>query len=263
MTRRYRKPHNYRKKKSIIRNRFFWLAIMVAGLIGFSFYFFFLSDAFQVENIIISGENKVPKESIRLSIEGNLENRFLFFPTKTILLVNLNDMGEEILNNFPQIAKTEIKRSWPDTINVLVVERKGMANWCESEKCFLLDNEGIVFEEMTEAKAGLVVIVKPGLAKLGDRVIEVDDLDKILDIRSQLETNFEIPIKDFVINSEDKLTANTQEGWQIYFNLRGDLDWQITKLGAVLEERFPPENRGNLEYIELRFGNLANPKYRD
>ena len=127
----------------------------------------------------------------------------------------------------------------------------------------MLDNEGIVFEEMAEAKEGLAVIVKSGLSKLGDKVIEANDLNKILDIKSQLETDFKIPINDFVINSEDKLTADTREGWQIYFNLQGDVGWQITKLRAVMEEKFPPENRGNLEYIELRFGNLANPKYRD
>ena len=263
MAKSYRRPHNYRKKKSIIRNRFFWLTIFALGLIGFSFYFFFLSDAFQVEKVTIRGENKVSKEDIGSLIEGKLENRFLFFPTKTILLVSLNDMREEILNNFPQIAKTEIKRSWPDTIDVLVVERKGIVNWCESKKCFLLDNEGIVFEEMAEAKEGLAVIVKSSLSKLGDKVIEANDLNKILDIKSQLETDFKIPINDFVINSEDKLTADTREGWQIYFNLQGDVGWQITKLRAVMEEKFPPENRGNLEYIELRFGNLANPKYRD
>jgi len=259
----YRRPHNYKKKKSIIRSRFFWLTILAIGLISLSFYFFFLSGTFQVEKLIISGEDKVSKEDINSLIEANLENRFLFFSTKTILLVSLNDLREEILNNFPQVARTEIKRSWPDAINVLIIERKGIANWCESEKCFLLDEEGIVFEEMPEAKEGLTIIVKFGLAQLGNKVIESEDLNEILDIKSQLETSFEIPIKDFVIDSEEKLTANTREGWQIYFNLRGDLDWQITKLRAVLEEKFPPENRGNLKYIELRFGNLANPGYRD
>jgi len=263
MAKKYRKPHSYKKKKSIIRNRFFWLAILAKGLIIFLFYFFFLSDTFQVKNVVISGENKVPREDIESLVEGNLENRFLFFPTKTILLVSLKNIEEEILNNFPQIAKTEIKRSWPDTINVLLVERKGIANWCESDKCFLVDNEGIIFEELTEAKPGLAIITKPGLARLGGRVIEPENLDKILDIDSQMKTDFKVLIKDFVVNSEDKLTANTQEGWQIYFNLQGDLNWQITKLRAVMEEKFPPENRGNLEYIELRFGNLANPKYRD
>ena len=263
MAKSYRRPHAYKKKKSIIRNRFFWLAILISGLVVFSFYFFFFSDTFQVENVNIRGGNKVAKEDIDFLVRENLESRFLFFPTKTILLASLKNMREEILSSFPQIAKAEIKRSWPDTINVLITERKGMVNWCGNGKYFLADSEGIVFEEIDEPKTGLAVVANLSSALPGDRVIEPDDLNLILNIESQLQGDLKIAIKDFVVSSEDKLTVNTQEGWQIYFNLQGDVSWQITKLRAVIEEKFPPENRGNLEYIELRFGNFANPRYKD
>jgi len=55
-------------------------------------------------------------------------------------------------------------------------------------------------------------------------------------------------------------------GWEIYFNLQKDqkdIDWQLVKLRAVLEEKIPSENRKDLEYIELRFGNFAPYKYKD
>lgn len=278
MIKKYRKPHQFKKKKSIIRNKFFWLVILIAGLIGFSLYFFLFFGTFQVKKIIIQGENKVAKEDILFLIEENLENKILFFQTKTILLVNLNDITKKILNDFPEIAEIEIKRIWPDGINLLVKERKGMANWCKNENCFLLDEEGIIFEEIAEINPDLTIIIEPepvghedetGEDVLpshifaGARVVEKDDFKKILNIESQIKTDFNIPIKNFVIDSKDKLIVNTREGWQIYFNLQGDIGWQITKLMALIKEKLPPENRGGLEYIELRFGNFANPKYRD
>ncbi|MDP1538585.1 MAG: hypothetical protein Q8M00_00960, partial [bacterium] len=93
--------------------------------------------------------------------------------------------------------------------------------------------------------------------------IEKEDLISILEINSQLEENLNILIKGFIISSREKLIVLTQEGWELYFNLQEDVKWQLAKLKALLEEKIPPEKRKNLEYIELRFGNFANPKYKD
>jgi len=63
--------------------------------------------------------------------------------------------------------------------------------------------------------------------------------------------------------SQDRINVQTEQGWKIYFNPQEDISWQITKLSSVLEKEIPPEDRENLEYIELRFGNLAPFKYKD
>ena len=65
-----------------------------------------------------------------------------------------------------------------------------------------------------------------------------------------------------MIVSDEKLTGLTTEDWEVYFNLQKDIEWQLTKLRAVLEEKIPPEKRKDLEYIELRFGNFAPFKYK-
>ena len=56
--------------------------------------------------------------------------------------------------------------------------------------------------------------------------------------------------------SEKRLNTKTSEGWEIYFNLKGDLNWQITELGLVSEKQIPLEDRGELEYIDLRFSRV-------
>ena len=85
---------------------------------------------------------------------------------------------------------------------------------------------------------------------------------KILEIDSNLKNNLNLLIKETIISSE-KLTIITDQDWQIYFDLKEDTDWQLIKLRVVLEEKIPEQERENLEYIELRFGNFANPKYKD
>jgi len=49
------------------------------------------------------------------------------------------------------------------------------------------------------------------------------------------------------------LDVKTSEGWEIYFNLKKDINWQLTELDFLLKERIPPDKKGNVEYIDLRF----------
>lgn len=250
----FRKPHRFKRKKSIFRNRFFWLGILVLIMAGAIFYFFFLSDFFKIEKVIVTGEGKVSKEQI-ISI----------VPPRNIFLINPGKIKEEILNKFPQITEVEIKRSFPDALNIVVVERLAVANWCQSEQCFLLDKEGIIFELIeTESQPEGIVIrdLQEKEINLGEKVIEKEQLSQILEMEFELK-DLKILVGEFIISSEDKLTAVIDEGWEIYFNLQENIEWQLTKLGAVLEEKIPLQERVNLEHIELRFGNFAPYKLKD
>ncbi len=266
MVKTFRKPYRIKKQKSIISYRFFWLGILIFVILSSIFYFLFFSQTFQVEKIIVTGEEKVAKEDLKLLVEKKLEKKILFFKTRNIFLVNLNEIKEDILNNFPQIAEVEISRGLPDALNIIAVERFGLAVWCQGEQCFLLDNEGVIFEEIfdIDPKAFQIKnLAQVSELKLGDKVIEKEKLNQVLDIKSKLRDNLKIPLTAVTTVSGDRFNVETSEGWEIYFNPEGDMEWQLTKLRAVLEEGILPENRKNLEYIELRFGNFANPKYRD
>jgi len=266
MVRGYRKPHRYKKRKPIYRNRFFWLAILILIFFFSFFYFLFFTEFFQIEKINVVGLEQVSEEQLNLSIKDKLENRILFFPTRSIFLVDLNKIKEDILKKFHRIAKIEIRRNFPDSLNVLVTERKIIATFCQDDNCFALDEEGIIFEEKpidSTVQPLIKALISADEINLGKKVIEKEDLISILEINSQLKDNLNISIKEFIIFSEEKLIAVTQDGWELYFDLQADVKWQLTKLKALFEEKISEEQRKDLEYIELRFGNFANPKYKD
>lgn len=266
MKKNFKKPYRIKKQKSIVSYRFFWLGVLFFFFIIAIFYFLFFSQIFQVEKIIVTGEKNVAKEDLKLLVEEKLEKKIFFLKTRSIFLVNLNEIKENILNSFPQIAEVEISRGLPDALNIIVVERFGLAVWCQAEQCFLVNNEGVIFEEIFDVDPKAFQIKNLALVpelKLGDKVIEKEKLNQILDIESKLRDNLKIPLTAVTIVSEERFNIKTLEGWEIYFNPEGQLEWQLTKLRAVLEEEILPENRKNLEYIELRFGNFANPKYKD
>ena len=260
----YRKPHRVKRKKSILKSRFFWLMILILIFFLSLFYFLFFSSFFQAKNIFISGAEKTSSGEIKNFVQNKLEKKILFLKTKTIFLINLNQIKKEVLKNFPPVAEIKIGRKFPDVLNINLVERSPLANFCQAEKCFLLDKEGIIFEE-SEAEENLIKIFdgqKEKMPKLGEQMIENNYLEKILKIQKYIQEELKIEIEEFVF-FEQRLNLKTKEGWEIYFDPREDINWQLTKLNLVLKEKIPPENRRNLEYIELRFGDLATFRYKD
>lgn len=261
---RYKKPYRVRKRKSIFKNRFFWLGIFIFIFFVALFYFLFISPFFQIEKIIISGNKKVLKEDIQTVVKKELEQKIFLFSKKNLFLVKPNKIKENILNYFPQIAKAEISRGFPDILKVNLIERVSAALWCQEERCFFLDEKGVIFEETQLREDVIKIINKQSINSLtlGKEVIEKDLLETIFKIQKKLAQDLKIVAKDFIF-SVDSLALKTFEGWEIHFDPKGDIDWQLTKLSLVLKEKIPLENRKDLEYIELRFGNFATYKYRD
>jgi len=268
MRKSYRKPHLLKKEKPLLRNKYFWLGTVCLVLAVSLFCFLFFSDLFQVNDIVIIGEDRVERQELFNFIDSRLANNVLFTPTRSIFFLNLGRLERDILESYPQIAQVSLRRGYPDSLHILVVERREIAFWCqeveEEEKCFLVDIEGVIFEPVL-VKPVLAEITRPGLGEtklnLGDRIVEEELLGKILYVESKLKELLEIEAKEVIVLVE-YFQVLVEDGWLAYFNPAQDLDWQITKLGAVLEEKIPIERIGDLEYIDLRFGNLAPFKYK-
>ena len=273
MVKKSRKPHRYKKRKPIYRYRIFWLIFLFLIVFISLNYFLFFSDFFQIKKINIDDLNQdeiiedreVAKEEIRELIDQETRNKVLFFPEKNIFFISLIKTKEKILEKFPQIAQVTINRKLPDSLNVLIKERECLVNVCFPEQnCFVLDEQGVVFETRKNTENLVSITDQRSFDQivLGQEIIKQDQLFKILEIDSNLKNNLNLLIKETIISSE-KLTIITDQDWQIYFDLKEDTDWQLIKLRVVLEEKIPEQERENLEYIELRFGNFANPKYKD
>lgn len=273
MVKKSRKPHQYKKRKPIYRCRVFWLSFLFLIVFVSLNYFLFFSGFFQIKKINVDDLNQdeiiedreVAKEEIRELINQETRNKVLFFPEKNIFLISLVKIKQKISEKFPQIAEVKISRKLPDNLNVLIKERKCLVNVCFPEQdCFVLDEQGIVFETRKNTENLVKITDQRPINQivLGQEIIKQDQLFKLLEIDSNLKNNLNLLIKETIISSE-KLIIITDQDWQIYFDLKGEVNWQLVKLRVVLEEKIPEQERENLEYIELRFGNFANPKYKD
>jgi len=259
----YKKPYRLKKKKSILKSRFFWLTILILIIIGTIFYFLIFSSVFQIKEIKISGNQKVSNENLQEKISPQLTKNFWRFSSRSIFLTNLSEIKENLFKDFPQIAEINLKRKFPNSLILEIEERRPEAIWCSNNLCFFVDKEGIIFEEISEIPLNNIEIkeLREKKLELGEKVLEKEILDSIKTIETKLKENLKINIEEFIISSEERLNVKIKENWEIYFNLRKDINWQITELGLILEKEIPLERRGDLEYIDLRFDRVYY-KYR-
>lgn len=253
---RYKRISQLKRKKSLLKNRFFWRFLFILGILGTIFYFLIFSSIFQIKEIKISGNQSIATNFLKETIEPTIEKKFLFFSSRSIFLVNLKEINKVFSEKFPKLASVNLKRDFPDVLILEVKEREAVGVWCQKENCFLIDQEGVIFEKgLSETKLIIQSQEKEGESSLGEMVMEKNHLQSILEIQRKLAENFQIKIGEFFILPKGKLTARTTEGWQIYFDISGDIAKQILNLSLVLEKKISAEKRKNLEYIDLRFDN--------
>lgn len=282
MVRRYRKPYRIKKRRSALKSslkffksRFFWLFVSILFFFGAVSYFSVFASFFQIKEIQISGNQKIQTGDVKDFIDQKI-NKKVIVPTKSTFLINLKKINNSFTENFPQAKEIKIKRKFPSTLIAQVQERSGIGVWCQEvhlnnedkipiERCFFIDETGVIFEELYSGKENyrLKIRSKDGEEiKLGDKKVESDQIALILKIQENLTNDLKIVNTEFSLEGENRINVKTPEGWEIYFNSKEDLNWQITKLKEALDKEVTQERRSSLEYIDVRFGNFAPFKYK-
>ncbi|MBD3208603.1 MAG: FtsQ-type POTRA domain-containing protein [Candidatus Nealsonbacteria bacterium] len=265
--RRYRKPHRARKKKPIFKNRFFWIGGSVAIILIILVYWVFFSDFFRIENISVSGQNKLSREDIKELVEEEINKNFGFLPSRNILLVNDESIEKRVSETFPLVGFVDVQKDLPRHLSATIRERTPEAKICRyvtkeesmrEEECFNLDKKGVIFEVAQKGELLLKLSQDEEQNEwlLGEEVVGPELLLRIREISARLKDS-EVYPQEIVIVSSERINVITSEGWRIFFDPQEDLEWQLAKLKAVLDEYITPEERKELDYIDLRFGNLA------
>lgn len=265
-------------KKSIFKKPWFWILFLLSSIIIASVYFLVFHNNFQIKNIFISGNEKIKTQELESIISGKINISFIDFPflnikSKSIFLVNSKKINKKLVEDFPLIEKSEIKKIFPGIIEVNIIERKPIAVYCdyyqtENQQCFLIDKNGIVFEHISSENSylengGKFFIVRQNnqekQAFVSEMIIGKNIISSLIKIQENLNNNFQISIKEAFLPNPLRLDVETSEGWKIFFNLEPNLsiDSQILRLKLLLKEEISPPNRHILEYIDLRFKDRA------
>ncbi len=236
------------KRKKIAKWPWVLAFILIISLGAIAAYFALFYPKFRVSSIEVSGNQKVKEDDIKNFVKANTSDRILIF--------DKNKLEKNILNNFPGIKSVVIQKKYPNTVALKIEEREPSAVFCEL-KCFSMDGEGTIFEELKDTPKEMLIVRQELNDKeiyLGEKVIEKNILDEISSVQKNLKDN-QIDIKEVFVSNP--LIFTTSENWKIYFDPTSDINSQIAKMNLLLKSEITPNERKNLQYLYLQYQDRA------
>jgi len=274
-------------KTIIFGGLFFCLSIALG-------YFLIFSPIFWIQEIEVEEIKNVPVSEIEEIARNNLEGKlWQLIPRKSFILLPVDNIKQDILDSFPGIRAVTVEKRKPNFLNldqissgaslyIKAEERESIGIWCQLKeeemdeatistttdqiisfedrinKCFYIDQEGIIFRESLLVSGNLVVNIYSQIkdsVDLRKKITSKEVIDFILSANKklpQIETidGNRLDILGFEIISIESLEVVTSFGWQIYFNPSFPLDSQLNALEMVLLQDIK-ENYSVLEYIDL------------
>jgi cell division septal protein FtsQ len=250
---------------------FFFLLILFLGVAGWVFFF---SDYTRIHKV----EVKVASEDLnRNKIKSKTEDflkkkKFNFLSRENILNLSGRELEGFLKEEFLRIKEVEVRKVFPHKISLDVQGRESVAIWQRGDGYFLVDNEGLVFRQLSQSDVQekdsfreLILIKEDIFSKKLSENERDRNLGKIVDFSCQAKKEIEQAL-DLNIKKEmqtpsgvsGEIRLATEDGWKIMLNTEKAVDSQIALLRDLLKkDKITEEDKNHLEYIDLRISGKA------
>src|SRR3989344_3626283 len=287
--------HKLQKKK---RMRHLIYASFVLLMICLFFYTLFFSDRFSIKDIKIFGAESISESLLKAEIAGALDMRsFVFLKNTNIFAMPSDFLRDELKVKFPKIKTVLVEKNiFKREVSFVITERKATGITCKNDDgnprtqraeqspyddnprtqraeqsphdgpCFYFDSEGVIFNSSP-------VILGAQVLKIIDDAINTDMIlpnHKYLEsqiwligfLKNKALAQNNITLRYFsFLNNHGDISAETTQGFKIFFNSQIVPAEQIKVLGGILDKEIKDQT-SNLDYIDLRVENRAYYKFK-
>lgn len=256
----YKNP--YYPKKEIRVNKAFVLAVIFFILIFYWSYLVFYSPYFRINNIFVNKLEYVEEqEVVDMALRQMKERGFLIFSKDRLFLFDKEKLKNEVESKF-LTDEVKVSGSGLNSLDIYIKERISSLTWITNNKYYYLDIEGNVKYEVEPSRVNRnypiiydgnnrEIKAETGKPKVMDAE-EIADLIKILGAVGE-NTSFEVISFTYFDGDIHEARAKTNKGYELYFDLKQDINGQLENLYILLEQGFS-EGEHPKEYIDLRFG---------
>lgn len=250
-----KKEKNKERKKSVI----FWL-VFAAVISGIILYILLFASFLKIKEISAEAGERLSIDSVKAAAQEFLgQKRLKIFPRDNYFIFSPAQAQEFLKNKFSEIKNVEVAKNIYGAVAIKIQERNGIMLYCRDNKCYEMDEEGVIFEEAPQIYGGTEACLRDNSArdiKLKDKVIEPKMAEFLLLTKKLLQEKNNLNLAYFEINNYPPIDiwAITSENWKIIFDINRAPENQVEALRLVLEEKIK-DQRNALEYIDLRVEN--------
>jgi cell division protein FtsQ len=195
-----------------------------------------------VDRVVVSGELKhVDRDELKAMISRSLAGGFLSQDLHTL---------RAPLEAMPWVYRVVVRRQWPDSIEVGVIEQRAIARWGELA---LLNHAGEVFRP--DSLAGL-----PPLPRLaGPEGSYGLVMQRFLEVQQSLQ-EFGLQVDSLTMDPRGAMTATLSQGGELVFG-REDLAEKLARFRVLYSSRIALR-RDELVRVDLRYQHGAAVAWR-
>lgn len=249
-----------RKRKSTFRKFiiFLWIlfgiAVFTGTILGLNY--FYNSEYFKIKNIEIVNSDYYKIEEIETFLE-NLKGRNIFE-------VDKKQTELSVEGNYSRIKKAELKKIFPDRLEVIITERFPYLRISYKDKVFLIDNEGVFIEEIALGSEDYndLILVKDAvsyLPEIGNKIAKKNVLS-IGQIYDSMNDNIRSDIEYAGISGDSfgDIFFNTSNNKIILYGNTSEL----TKKNLILEQILKEIENESISYSIIDIRITDNPIIR-
>lgn len=270
------------KKRKSQQKYFSWKRFMF-GMLCILFliiiiYTLFFSKLATIKEINVYNNQIIDSGSIVQKAESQMSAKnFLQVARNNFFLVSESYLQQIILENFPKIKSVEVKRVFPNQINISIVEHSLIPVVCiESREgeCFILEDDGRIVEKADFNSAKLkeneiVVIIdknKNDIVEFGKEFILEKKLNNIIFLGEELTYALNTKIQQpYIIPARgaDEVKFNTSEGWYLQVDTADNPKVTLKVLDLFFKKGLKDDiRRYDLEYVDTRTNEKIFYKYK-
>lgn len=195
------------------------------------------TDYFNIKKINVKGNSSIETNDIIKASGLKKGMSILKFNKKTTI--------NNLIKN-PYIKNIKIKRKFPDTIQLNIVERKGICFFNHLEKFLLIDTEGIVLEKNTNRKMDLPIITNSNIevAQLGSKIVTLEDneLEILIElIESSEDINIKNEFIEIDLKDKNNVKITIKSGIKVAFGELNNVKYKLSYINKILE-KFKEDN---------------------
>lgn len=222
------------------------LALTLAGVLAAAMLFSgsaLLPDGWQMRWVQVDGNfRRVSAEQVRAAVATRARGGFFQVDPEAV---------QQAAERLPWVARAVVRKSWPDTIRVRVLEHEPMAHWGTDA---LINSEGERF------------LVPEGGAIQGLPVLEGPDgsvdavVNRFLELRRMLEGRG-LDVRRLSLDARGDWRSTLTHGIRVALGSQ-DVSERLERFAGVYGEHFAARAR-RLEHVDLRYTNGFAVKWRE
>lgn len=251
-----------KKNQAQNNKKIIWVVALIFILIS-AIYLLFFSNVFKTTTIKLVGLDRIDAEKVQQFIEIEQEKKsYLIFPQTNILLLNSNKLASQIKTEF-KFANVVVKKKYLHDLELEILERPISFIWQDGPEKTYSDANGCLIREESvrdNDESDYLTLVSESETKYlnGNDCLDLkaEYFQALFNLNDELSKIPSLKPEKYILSSElNSLVADLENGPNIIFNTKDDLNQQVNKLLIIRQEQ-PEESFMSLEYIDLRYGDL-------